>query len=212
VNSFETGIKSDVFGRHLRVNLAGFYNDYRHLQVSYVDPAYPGNSIRGNAGKAHSAGVELEASARLPFGLSLQASGGYLYAVYDRYENAGGAGVNADGNRLTNSPRWNFSEGGAFDLPLPIPGQLRLAGDVQWASDYYTSALNRPQDRVPAQAFVNATLSWQSSDGHTTVTLSSRNLLDSQKPVSSTFNPGTGVRYWNFPDPRLVLIGLEHEL
>ena len=212
VNSYEAGIKSELLGHHLRLNLAGFYNDYEDLQVSYVDPAYPGNSIRGNAGKAHSAGVELEASARLPFGLSLQASGGYLYAVYDRYANAGGAGVNADGNRLTNSPRWNFAEGGAFDIPLDIPGQLRLAADVQWASHYFTSALMRPQDRVPAQTFVNASLSWQSGDGHTTVTLSSRNLLDSQKPVSSTFNPGTGVRYWNFPDPRLVLVGLEYEL
>jgi iron complex outermembrane recepter protein len=98
------------------VNAAAFYNDYRDLQVSYTDPAYPGTSVRCNAGKAHSAGVEVEASARLPLGLSLQATGGYLYAVYDTYDNAGGAGVDADGHRLTNSPRWNFSEGGTYVL------------------------------------------------------------------------------------------------
>jgi iron complex outermembrane recepter protein len=83
---------------------------------------------------------------------------------------------------------------------------------VQWASDFYTSALMRPQDRVPAQTFVNATLSWLSDDGHTLFTLSSRNLLDSQKPVSTTYNGGTGVRYWNFPDPRILLATLKYEL
>lgn len=212
VNAFEAGLKSEMFDHHLRVNLAGFYNDYRDLQVSYVDPAYPGTSVRGNAGEAHSAGFELEISARLPHGLSLQASGGYLYAVYDAYKNAGGAGVDADGNRLINSPRWNFSEGGTLDLPIEVPGDLRLGADVQWASDSYTSALNRPQDRVPPQLFVNATLSWFADDGHTTVTLSSRNLLDSQKPVGGSYNPGTGVRFYNFPDPRLVLLSVDYEI
>jgi iron complex outermembrane receptor protein len=212
VDSFETGIKTDLLGHHLRLNLAAFYNDYRDLQVAYVDPAYPGNSIRGNAGKAHSAGVEYEASARLPVGLSLQASGGYLYAVYDSYKNAGGADVNADGHRLINSPRWSFSEGATYELPLELPGDLRVGADVEWASASYTSALMRRADRIPPQLFLNAALSWLSGDGHTTVTLSSRNLLDTQKPVSTTFNPGTGVHYYNFPDPRLVLATVKYEL
>jgi iron complex outermembrane receptor protein len=93
-----------------------------------------------------------------------------------------------------------------------VPGELRLGADVQWASASYTSALNRPPDRVPATTFVNATLSWLSEDGHALVTLSSRNLLDSQKPVSTTHNPGTGVRYYNFPDPRIALLTLKYEL
>ncbi len=109
MNSFETGLKNEFFGRHLRANLAAFYNDYRDLQVSYTDPAYPGNSVRGNAGKAHTLGVELETSARLPFGLGVQFGGGYLHAVYDTYKNANGPGVNADGNPLINSPKWNLT-------------------------------------------------------------------------------------------------------
>jgi len=212
VNSFETGIKSEFFGRHLRANLAAFYNDYRDLQVSYTSPAYPGNSIRGNAGKAHSLGVELETSARLPFGLGLQLAGGYLRAIYDEYKNAGGPGVDADGHDLINSPKWNLSGGGTYDLPLPVPGLVRLGGDVQWAYGYYNSALARPQDTVPAQAFVNSTLSWTSPDDRFVVILSSRNLLDSQKRVSSSYTPATGVRFVNFPDPRTFLVTLKYQL
>jgi len=212
VNSFETGLKNEFFNRHLRANLAAFYNDYRDLQVSYTDPAYPGNSVRGNAGKAHTLGVELETSARLPYGVGLHFGGGYLRAIYDSYKNAGGAGVNADGNPLLNSPKWNVSGGASYDLPLPIPGLIRLAGDVQWASTYYTSALARVQDRVPDQAFVNGTLSWTSPNDRYAIVLGGRNLLDSQKRVSSTYTPGTGVRFLNFPDPRTVMITLKYQL
>lgn len=212
VNSYETGIKSEFFARHLRANLAAFYNDYRDLQVSYTSPAYPGNSIRGNAGKAHTAGVELETSARLPFGLGLQLAGGYLHAVYDEYKNAGGPGVDADGHDLINSPKWNLSGGTTYDLPLPVPGLTRVSGDVQWAYGYYNSALARPEDTVPAQTFVNATLAWTSPNDHFVVVLSAKNILDSQKRVSSSYTPATGVRFVNFPDPRTFLATLKYEL
>ena len=212
VNSYETGIKSEFFARHLRANLAAFYNDYRDLQVSYTSPAYPGNSIRGNAGKAHTLGVELETSARLPFGLGLQFNGGYLRAKYDEYKNAGGPGVDADGHDLINSPKWTLSGGATYDLPLPVPGLTRLGGDVQWQYGYYNSALARPQDTVPAQAFVNGTLAWTSANDHFVVVLSAKNLLDSQKRVSSSYTPATGVRFVNFPDPRTVLVTLKYQL
>ncbi|HEX5659005.1 MAG TPA: TonB-dependent receptor, partial [Polyangiales bacterium] len=75
VNSYETGFKTELFKHHLRANLAGFYNDYKDLQVSYTDPAFPGVSIRGNAGKAHTYGIELETDARLPGGVGLNFAG-----------------------------------------------------------------------------------------------------------------------------------------
>jgi iron complex outermembrane receptor protein len=212
VNSYETGLKNEFFDHHFRANIAAFYNDYRDLQVSYTDPAYPGNSVRGNAGKAHTAGVELETDARLPFGFGAQFGGGYLHAVYDSYKNAGGPGVNADGNPLINAPKWNFSAGASYDLPLPAPGLFRLAGDVNYASEFYNTALKRPQDHVPDQAFVNGTFSWTSPNDRYVVVLSSRNLLDSQKRVSSSYTPSTGVRFVNYPDPRTVLLTLKYQL
>jgi iron complex outermembrane receptor protein len=212
VDNFELGAKFEWLNHRLRTNLVGFYNDYRDLQVSYTDPAFPGTSVRGNAGKAHTEGVELEADARLPFGLSLQFAGGYLHAVYDRYKNAGGQGVDADGNDLTNAPRWNFTAGGTYELPFSLwGGFIRLAPDVQWASSQYGSALNRPQERVPPQAFVNATASWISDDEHLVVSLAGRNLGNSQKPVSTTYTPNTGVYYSNYADPRTVLLTVKYQ-
>jgi iron complex outermembrane receptor protein len=212
VDSFEAGLKNEIFDHHLRANLAAFYNDYSDLQVSYTDPAYPGNSIRGNAAKATTEGFELETDTRLPIGLSVQLSGGYLYANYDTYKNCGGPGVNCDGHPLINAPRWNFVGGATLDVPLPIPGFVRVGADVEWSSEAFSSALARPQDEYPAQTFVNGTVSWTSEDDRFVATLSGRNILNSQKPVSSSYTPSTGILFYNFNDPATALVTLKYQL
>jgi iron complex outermembrane receptor protein len=212
VDTYETGLKTELFDHRARVNLAVFYNDYKDLQVSYSDPAYPGNSVRANAGKAHTYGVELESDVRATERLSLQASAGYLFAVYDKYRNAGGIGVNADGHRLLNSPRWSLSGGLTYDVPVSIPGSIRVGLNAQYQTKSYFNALQRPQDEAPAQTFVNGTVTWLTPDPRWSVVLSGRNLLDSDKPVSATYTPATGVYYQNFPDPRTVLVTLKYAL
>jgi iron complex outermembrane recepter protein len=211
VNSFEAGLKSEFFAHRLRANLAAFYDDYTDLQVSHTDPAYPGNSIRSNAAKAITEGAELETDTRLPFGLSVQLSGGYLYANYDTYNNCGGPGVNCGGHPLINAPRWNFVGGATLDIPLPIPGLVRLGADVEWSSEAFSSALSRAQDEYPAQTFVNGTLSWTSEDDHYVAILSGRNVLNSQKPVSASYTPSSGVLFYNFPDPATALFTLKYQ-
>lgn len=212
VDTYETGLKTELFDHRARVNLAVFYNDYKDLQVSYIDPAYPGNSVRANAGKAHTYGVELESDVRATERLSLQASAGYLFAVYDKYRNAGGIGVDADGHRLLNSPRWSLSGGLTYEVPVSIPGSLRVGLNAQYQTKTYFNALQRPQDEAPAQTFVNGTVTWLTPDPRWSVVLSGRNLLDSDKPVSATYTPSTGVYYRNFPDPRTWLVTLKYAL
>lgn len=205
VTTYEGGLKATLFGRALRSNLAVFYNDYKDLQVSFYDPAYVG-SRRGNAGKAHSWGVELENDLRLSDALSVQASGGYLKAVYDDYKGAGGNGVDADGNPLTNAPKWSLSGGATYDLPLGAGGShLRLSANAQYQSSFYSNALARAQDRVPGQTFVNGSITWILPDDRFQFALTGKNILGANKPVSSTYIPSTGVYYKNYADPATVL-------
>jgi len=53
---------------------------------------------------------------------------------------------------------------------------------------------------------------WTAPDPHWSVALSGRNLLDSQKPVSSTYTASTGVYYRNYPDPRTVTATLRYRI
>ena len=213
VSTYEGGVKSELFDRRLRANLAVFYNDYKNLQVSFYDPVYVG-SRRGNAGQAHSYGVELETDAAFTDAFHAQFSAGYLFAVYDEYKGAGGAGINADGNRLTNSPRWNLSGG----IHLGGPGADSGLAEAQHQRPvpdpdlHQRNASCRRPNVVPAQTFLNAVATWTAPDPHWQVVFSGRNLLDSDKPVSSTYTPSTSVYYLNFPDPRTWLVTLRYEL
>ncbi len=208
VTTYEGGVKATLFGRALRSNLAVFYNDYKDLQVSFYDPAYVG-SRRGNAGKAHSWGVELENDLRLSDALSVQASGGYLKAIYDDYKGAGGNGVDADGNPLTNAPKYSLSGGATYDLPLGTgASHLRLSANAQYQSSFYSNALARAQDRVPGQTFVNGSITWILPDDRFQFALTGKNILGANKPVSSTYVPSTGTYYRNYADPATFLVSV----
>ncbi|GGZ30961.1 TonB-dependent receptor [Asticcacaulis endophyticus] len=211
VATYETGLKGGFFGGRLRSNVAVFYNDYEDLQVSFYDPAYVG-SRRGNAGKAHSWGVELENSFRVTDRLGINLSGGYLKAVYDEYKGAGGNGVNADGNPLINSPQQSYGAGLTYDLPLGTAGDVKFALNGQYQSNFYASALKRPQDRVPGQGFVNSSIVWQTPNPHVRIALDGRNLTNSDKPVTVSYVPSTGVLHYNFADPATVLVSFRYSL
>src|SRR5207237_2783187 len=64
VTNYEVGIKSDLLNRHLRVNLAAFYQDYRNIQKAVRDSVNGilVNLIR-NAGRATLYGGEAEVTA-----------------------------------------------------------------------------------------------------------------------------------------------------
>ncbi len=208
VSSYETGLKAGLIGGKLRSNLAVFYNDYQDLQVSFYDPAYVG-SRRGNAGKAHTEGLELENNFRVNDRLSLNANIGLLNAVYDEYKGAGGNGVNADGNPIVNSPNHTYSLGGVYDIPLGARGTLSVSVNGQYQSHFYTSALHRAQDEVPGQSFVDAGITWQTPNPDLKIVLTGKNLTDSKKPVGVTYTPSTNVYYYNFADPTTFLLSVK---
>lgn len=98
--------------------------------------------------------------------------------------------------------------GASYYLPLSSAGSLRLAADANYQSSYYVSALNRPQDRSPGQAYVNSTITWTTPNPHVDVALSIRNVLNTSKQVASVYNPSIGAWSQNFPDPRTSLLTL----
>ena len=82
MDAWEVGLKSELFERRLRLNLAAFHMDYSDIQLQYTDPTTRAKRVL-NAGNALSKGVELELSA-IPFeGLTLDASVGWQDAELD---------------------------------------------------------------------------------------------------------------------------------
>lgn len=83
VNAFEVGAKTDLFDRLLRLNVAGFVNNYRNLQGSVTRMgAVRAENITTNIAAAKIYGFEVETLLRPATGFTIGANVAYLHARY----------------------------------------------------------------------------------------------------------------------------------
>lgn len=216
VDTFELGVKTDFFDRHLRFNLAGFYTNYRDLQIAqiyFVNDPVTGLPVQGNtilnAGKAEIKGFEAEVTA-LPFeGLTLTGSLAYLDAKYKQFiytspftvdpvANPTGIPVNLKGNPLQNSPKWAATAGFTYEVPIGADS-VRFHGFYSYtASKYLSSIDNSPRSKIQPTHLVDANIDFISADGWQ-IGVWGRNLLDKRYIQSVFDNIGYGglVSYQN---------------
>jgi iron complex outermembrane receptor protein len=108
--NYEGGFKTQLFDRHVQMNGAVFYYDYRNKQVrsKLIDPIFGVIDTLANVPKSSVKGAELSVAARPLDGLDLTASGTYLKTKVLRYTGVNGLGVVADfaGTPLPFSSKW----------------------------------------------------------------------------------------------------------
>lgn len=185
LDTYEAGIKADLLDRHLRLNLAAFYNNYKDMQVTqnltYLDGKNSA-AIR-NAGGAKTKGFELEATVIPVDGVTLNGAIAYLDAYYTKYDTfvLDGEGntvaVSYAGNRLMNAPKWNASAGFTVKQPLGS-GDITATGQYTYTSSKFTAFTDRPTELVKPVSLVNATLSWAPSDEQWSIGVWGRNLFN----------------------------------
>lgn len=136
----ELGLKSELFDRRLRFNLAGFYNTINNIQrstiVSFINPitnAQGTATIVGNAGKVRNYGFEAEATALLFEGFQLAGTASYTNSKYKEYLGLTPAGAVVDRSRepFDQVPPWTFSVTGNYEKELPV-GKLGLNANYAW--------------------------------------------------------------------------------
>ncbi|KMS51084.1 TonB-denpendent receptor [Novosphingobium barchaimii LL02] len=197
VDTFEGGIKADFLDRHLRVNLAAFYTNYRDMQVAqiYFDDTTntQGNRIL-NAGKSEIKGFELETTAVPVEGMTLRGSLAYLDARYKQFlygDPLSGAILDLEGYRLQNAPKWNASFGANFVIPLGNGADL--VSDVSYtytSSKYYTAILDTSRSKIQPTHLVDATLTYKPDGAAWSLGLWATNLLDSRYLSTVFDSPG----------------------
>jgi iron complex outermembrane receptor protein len=209
VDSYELGYKASLFDRRLRLAIAGFYADYKDVQV----PGSVGAVINGiptfvgvttNAGKASFKGVEVEALATLFRGgdgsrLNLAGTLGYLDARYDEFiTNVPGTGPVdvADFRRIQNTPKWTMS--GTLDYSTRMRGgEISASTTLSYRSKTFQFETPSPFLDQPGYALLDASIVWTSEDERFTVGLHGKNLTDKQYITSGyqflSVNAVTGV-------------------
>jgi iron complex outermembrane receptor protein len=219
VTSYEVGYKTALFDRRLRLAIAGFYADYKDVQV----PGSVGAVVNGiptfvgvttNAGKATFKGVEVEALATIFRGddgsrLNFAGTLGYLDAQYDEFiTNVANFDANgnpkpgaavpvdvADYRRIQNTPKWTLS--GTLDYTTRMMGgEINASTTLSYRSKTFQFETPSPFLDQPGYALLDANLVWTSSDDRFTVGLHAKNLTDKQYITSGyqflNVNPVTG--------------------
>jgi iron complex outermembrane receptor protein len=222
VTSYEVGYKASLFDRRLRFALAGFYADYKDVQV----PGSVGAVVNGlptfvgvttNAGKATFKGAEAEVLATLFRGedgsnLNFTGTLGYLDAQYEEFITnvanftaSGGpaAGTRArpvdvaDFRRIQNTPKWTLSGTLDYSMRLAAGGDINASTTLSYRSKTFQFETPSPFLDQPGYALVDASLVWTSPDDRFTVGVHGKNLTDKQYITSGyqflNVNPVTGV-------------------
>jgi len=133
VDAWEVGLKSELFNRRLRANLALFHNSYDDLQVDQarVPPIFVDTL---NAGSATIDGAELEVNAVITRGLSANLYFTYLDADYGSYVDGG---VELEAQRsMPNAPDWQVGGGLRYETALGSLGDLIFDVDFRAIDDF----------------------------------------------------------------------------
>lgn len=165
LTTYEAGLKTELFDRTLRLNLAGYYSDYRNVQllVLRVSPDGAPQIATQNAAKARIYGFEVEGDWRPFQRVSVNTAIGYVNTKY-RELAAGAISAGVDlGDPLVQTPKWTANLGAQYTLPISDDADLVYRADVSHKSSYFHFSASNPMDLEPSHTFVNMRLTYKSA-------------------------------------------------
>lgn len=185
LDTYEVGVKSDLFDRRLRLNAAVFYNDFQDVQVQ---SQVVGGIKLNNAAKARTYGFELEAEARPMENLSLRGSLTYLDGKYLDYPGASfynrndvrvtGATIgDASGLDTIYTPPLTGSVSANYAIPIAT-GDVALSLAWVYNDGFYFDPQNATKQ--PSYNLINASIGYQPASGGWGVRLWGKNLTQEQ--------------------------------
>lgn len=199
---YEIGVKSQLFGDRLRLNVNAFFIDYTDLQVTELvaTPTNPvGNLITTNAGEAEIKGVELEWDAILGAGFSFSGTYGYLDTEIEEF----GRDTSVIGLPLAGAPKHSYSLNAEYRRDLPGDNVLALRWTYKNVSRFFDDTASPDVTDIPQHDVVDARLAFISSRGFE-ASLWAKNLFDATYKLQSFDVAGSGFnlfappRTWGF--------------
>jgi iron complex outermembrane recepter protein len=205
VHTTEAGLKSELFARRLRANVAAFSTNYDDVQLTVFENL--GAPVTLNGGDAKIKGGELELTALPVENLELSLSGGYLDAYYTSVRQSPAIIVTPEqrittSTKLQKTPKWAATLGFDYDVRVPARGKVRLHADWIYTADVYNDAQNSMFLFQPASKVGNAALEYVGASNRWSLRLFVDNVTDKRVIVSGDSNYGIGFHEAEFNRPR----------
>lgn len=202
LQAYELGLKTDLFDRTVRFNLAAFQSNYKGIQLNLSNctaitgPGFGAPcALPVNAGDARIRGLELETTMRPVDGLTIDGAMSYLDFDYRRFGTftttnaqnvtttvAVGGPTNLNGPQFGDyapyTPEWKWSFGIQYEVDLGDSGSLTPRFDAAYQGAVFTNAANRSSNLIEGYTVANARLSWNNADDDLNISLAVTNLFD----------------------------------
>jgi iron complex outermembrane receptor protein len=197
--SLELGVKSTLFDRHLRLNIALFSTNFHGYQAQVQDPDVVGRFITLNAGNLRTRGVEVEFNATPFEGLSLNGGVTYNDAKYQKFdgvpcyfgEPSGTSGRNVclptgvtdvTGDQLQNASKWNVTFTPRYEHSM-LGAVGFIQGDYSYRSTYWLTAVQDPVARIKGYSMFGGSFGVETSDRRGEISFFIRNAFDKRIPT-----------------------------
>ncbi|WP_420822593.1 TonB-dependent receptor [Sphingomonas flavalba] len=197
VDSYEIGYKGSLLDRRLTLSLAGFYMDYKDVQI----PGSVGCTVGGvqtfcgittNAAKARLQGIEAEANAILArdfagAGSTFRFNGGFGYidAKYKRFIGPTGDDV-ANQRTFQNTPKWTAMGSLAAGIPA-MGGMVDASTGLTYRSKTHQFEVPIAALDQPGYVLWDASLVWTADSGDYSIGLHGKNLTN-KRYITSGYN------------------------
>lgn len=201
VDSYEIGWKGNALDRRLTWSIAGFYADYKDVQIPASIPCTVSGvasfcGLTSNAGKAAFKGLELESAFRVADSmaaagdrLTLSGSLGYLDARFKEFFSVVAFGPDrtpivpaaqrdvSDYRSIQNTPKWTASATLDYDVPV---GSGRLNFNTTLSYRGKSQQFESPIPGLDQGAFSlwDANLVWRAPGGRWSLGVHAKNLTD----------------------------------
>jgi iron complex outermembrane receptor protein len=186
VTSYELGVKTEWFDRHLRLNVDLFYSKYRDLQQAVYVPVSSAAAqlVVQNAANAVTKGFEVETIVIPTERLTLRGSVGHLRTKFQDYFTdalglPGSTPRDNSGFKFAYSPKWSAGIGG--DLILADAdkfGKVTLTADYNYTGPRNLTVLDFPAARAKSLSLVDMGLRWDDPARRYAVTLYGHNIFN----------------------------------
>lgn len=184
LDAYEVGLKTELFDRRLRFNIAAFHYSIKDPQVEIINgPAV----IAINAGGARINGIDFDFELAATSRLTIRGGAGYLDTKYTDFTNApygapnpatGGnfpiVPLDVTGFEMQRAPKFTGNVNATYTIPLASGGNWSISGSISHNDGFFWQPTHRIRQRP--YTLVDAQLGYSFPDDAFSITVWGKNL------------------------------------